>query len=275
MAGSTPRPNAMELPIQLISTDFDGTIFAEFERHPVPPGLQQLIADLQARGARWVINTGRDLTSLLEAIARARLAVQPDFLVLVEREIHVRDGASFTPLQPWNARCAADHAALFARIAPAIPGLAAWIRERFEAAVYSDPWSPFCLVARQNSDADVIHAYLNEYCAGVPELTVVRNDVYARFSHVAYSKGTALGEITGRLGLLPEKVFAAGDHLNDLPMLSRQWARWLGAPVNAIPPVKDAVRAGGGFISALPAGLGVEEALIWALESSQRPATAP
>lgn len=260
----------MDLPILLISTDFDGTVFSEFEKHPVPLGLQQLIADLQARGARWVINTGRDLTSLLEAVARARLMVQPDFLVLVEREIHMRDGASFNPLQPWNTRCAADHTQLFAAIAGDIPRLATWVRERFEAAVYADPWSPFCLVARQNSDADVIHAYLNDYCAGVPNLVVVRNDVYARFSHSAYSKGTTLGQIATTLGIPPEKTFAAGDHLNDLPMLSRKWARWLGAPANAIPQVKKAVRVGGGFISTLPAGLGVEQGLIWALESAQR-----
>ncbi len=259
----------MELPIELISTDFDGTVFSEFERQPVPPGLQQLIADLQARGARWVINTGRDLTSLLEAMARARLTVQPDFLVLVEREIHVRDGASFNPLEPWNSRCAADHARLFAEVAAEVPRLAAWVRERFEAAVYADPWSPFCLVARRNSDADVIHAWLNDYCAGVPNLTVVRNDVYARFSHAAYSKGSALGEICRSLGVSPERVFAAGDHLNDLPMLSRERARWLAAPANAIPAVKEAVRAGGGFVATLPAGLGVEQALIWALETAR------
>ncbi|MBK9137692.1 MAG: HAD family phosphatase [Verrucomicrobia bacterium] len=259
----------MELPFQLISTDFDGTVFSEFERQPVPPGLQQLLADLQARGARWVINTGRDLTSLLEAMARARLTVQPDFLVLVEREIHVRDGASFNPLEPWNSRCAADHAQLFAEVAADVPRLAAWVRERFEAAVYADPWSPFCLVARRNSDADVIHAWLNDYCAGVPNLTVVRNDVYARFSHAAYSKGSALGEICRGLGVSPERVFAAGDHLNDLPMLSRERARWLAAPANAIPAVKEAVRAGGGFVATLPAGLGVEQALIWALETAR------
>jgi hypothetical protein len=29
------------------------------------------------------------------------------------------------------------------------------------------------------------------------------------------------------------------------------------------------VRAGGGFISTLPAGLGVEEALVWALEAGR------
>jgi len=47
----------MDLPIKLISTDFDGTIFAEFETPPIAPPLVELIGQLQARGAKWVINT--------------------------------------------------------------------------------------------------------------------------------------------------------------------------------------------------------------------------
>ena len=78
----------MTLPIQLISTDFDGTLFAEFENPPIPEELQRLIAELQSRGAKWVINTGRDMSSLMEALAASRISVQPDYLVLVEREIH-------------------------------------------------------------------------------------------------------------------------------------------------------------------------------------------
>ena len=74
----------MSLPIKLISTDFDGTLHAEFENPPVPVDLQQLIGDLQSQGAKWVINTGRDLSSVMEGIARARLTVKPDFLVVVE-----------------------------------------------------------------------------------------------------------------------------------------------------------------------------------------------
>ena len=41
-------------------------------------------------------------------------------------------------------------------------------------------------------------------------LTVVRNDVYARFSHEAFNKGTALGEIAGQLGVTAAGTFAAG-----------------------------------------------------------------
>jgi len=48
----------MNLPIKLISTDFDGTLFAEFESPPIPAELTDLIGGLQAQGAKWVIPNG-------------------------------------------------------------------------------------------------------------------------------------------------------------------------------------------------------------------------
>ena len=71
--------------IKLISTDFDGTLFAEFENPPIAERLQQLIGELQARGVKWVINTGRDMSGLMEALGRSRVTIKPDYLVLVER----------------------------------------------------------------------------------------------------------------------------------------------------------------------------------------------
>ncbi len=252
----------MSLPIQLISTDFDGTLFAEFENPPIPESVQKLIGDLQARGAKWVINTGRDMSSLMEALARTQIPLEPDYLVLVEREIYCHTDSQYVGLEEWNAACARAHAELFARVREDVPRIVAWISTRFHARLYEDAYSPFCMVAGNNCDADVIHAYLTDYCRGIPHLTVVRNDVYARFSHEAFNKGTALGEITRRLGLNSEVVFAAGDWLNDLPMLSRRYARWLTAPSNAVEPVKQAVREQGGHVSELSHGNGVAEGLV-------------
>src|SRR6266511_3358517 len=212
----------MNLPFKLISTDFDGTFFAEFETPPVPEELQRLIGRLQEAGAKWVINTGRDLSSLLEALARAHLCVRPDYLVLVEREIYAHEKARYVGWEDWNRTCAQAH---------------------------------------------------QEYCARVPGLTVVRNDVYARFSHEAYSKGTALTEIARRLGVGPDHILAAGDHLNDLPMLTRERARWLVAPANAIELVKQTVRRQEGFVSDEPHGYGVARGLEFFLGSPARFAT--
>jgi HAD superfamily hydrolase (TIGR01484 family) len=250
--------------IQLISTDFDGTLFAEFANPPIPRRLQEMIGDLQTHGAKWVINTGRDLSSLMEALARARIAVEPDYLVLVEREIYRHHESLYLGIEEWNSRCTQTHAELFARVRPDLPGIIAWINARFHTRIYEDAYSPFCMVAANNGDADHIHEHLNEYCRRrAPDLAVVRNDVYVRFSHVAYNKGAALAEVTRRLGLRRDQVFAAGDHWNDLPMLSRAYARFLAAPCNAVAAVKEAVRRQEGYVSGLSHGEGVAEAIVF------------
>ena len=64
----------MNLPIKLISTDFDGTVHTDFEDPPVPSELESLIGALQQRGVIWIINTGRDLTSLLETLTKVGLS---------------------------------------------------------------------------------------------------------------------------------------------------------------------------------------------------------
>ena len=254
--------------IELISTDFDGTIFAEFENPPIPHRLLELIGEQQARGAKWVINTGRDMSSLMEALGRSQVDVEPDFLILVEREIYTHENSQYVGLEQWNSACTQAHAELFARIRPGIPAIVEWINARFHARIYEDSFSPFCLIANNNGDADVIHAYLEAYARTVPQLTVVRNDVYARFSHSDYNKGTALGHLAALLDLTPDNVFATGDWLNDLPMLDPRYARHLTAPANAIPAVKSAVEKHQGFISTRPHGHGVADGLAALLRKS-------
>jgi HAD superfamily hydrolase (TIGR01484 family) len=256
----------MALPIKLISTDFDGTLFAEFENPPVPLPLQSAIGHLQDHGARWVINTGRDLSSLLESLGRAHLPIKPDFLVAVEREIYVRQDSQFVEWEPWNRACAEAHRQLFERVRPDLPRLTAWIRRRFSATLYEDSYSPLCFIAEKNEDAEAIHNYLDDYCREVPGLTVVRNDIYARFSHSNFNKGSALDEIARLTSVSNDETFAAGDHLNDLPMLSREHARWLVAPDNAVDAVKAAVRSQNGYVSRFQNGHGVADGLEFCLK---------
>ena len=263
LAGSRQMP-----PIQLISTDFDGTLHADFETPPVPVELQNLIGRLQGLGAKWVINTGRDLSSVMEGIARARLTIRPDYLVVVEREIYLHQDSKFVQHETWNGACQRDHDELFGKIRHDVPRLVEWISKRFAATLYEDDYSPFCLVAENNDHADRIQEYLEDYARGVPSLSVVRNDVYARFSHVAYNKGTALGEIARELGVSREGIFAAGDHYNDVPMLSKEFAGCLVAPDNAIGPVKELVRRQGGYVSHQPWGHGVTRGLEHFLEEA-------
>ena len=257
----------MDYPIKLLSTDFDGTLHADFEEPRVALAAQRMISELQDKGAVWVINTGRELPSLLESLEQARLSIRPDYVVTVEREIHERREARYTGLADWNSRCGLAHEQLFAHVESDVPRLAGWISSRFEAKVYSDAYSPLCLIAQSSPDADIIHDYLNGYCRTVPNLTVVRNHIYARLSHADYNKGSALAEIAHRRGITSDQIVAAGDHLNDLPMLSSVFARWLIAPSNAVEEVKESVRQQNGYVSDEPYGYGLARGLEIILES--------
>lgn len=251
----------MPADIRLISTDFDGTIHEDFAHSPIPEALQARFAELQRRGVTWVINTGRDLSSLMESLGRAHCRVMPDYVVTVEREIHRHVKGHYQSVEPWNSRCVSDHAAIFQEHAPALAGLMARLEERFDATFYDDVWSPICAIARSNEQMDAIQAELEAFAAAVPALTPVRNDVYVRLSHRDYSKGTALQEIQRQLGLTAAQTLAAGDHLNDLPMLRREVAEWLVTPANGLPPVKAQVAEHGGFLATRRCGDGFLEAL--------------
>ena len=95
----------------------------------------------------------------------------------------------------------------------------------------------------------------------VPGFQFMRNTIYVRFCHEDYSKGTALAELGRLSGIARECIFAAGDHLNDLPMLDGTHAKWVACPGNAVEPVKNAVTKAGGFVATGICSYGVVEAL--------------
>ena len=252
----------MELPFDLISTDFDGTIYAEFEDPPILPEFERWIARLQEHGVKWVINTGRDFESLMFSLDHAALSVQPDYLVLVEREIHVREEGGFAEHAAWNRECEDRHREVFLSISKDVRELMAWIETTYPGThLYADIHSPMCVTARNNDESDAIQRRLEEYCESRKDLIWVRNDVYSRFSHTQYTKGTALREIAGNLGIPSDRILAAGDHLNDLPMLTTEVAGWLAAPRNAVPDVRERVEMEGGHVASRECSLGVVEAI--------------
>ncbi len=247
--------------LKLIATDFDGTIFQEFKSPPIPLELQEKFHYFQTNGCKWVINTGRDLLSILEGLTRAKLDIHPDFLITVEREIYIKKNGAFEPLLEWNTKCDQLHLKLFKKLKPLLPDLVRDINEQFKVTIYSDSYSPLCIIAQDNQTMDLVCQFLNRFCEKVPSLDVMRNDVYARFCHKDFNKGTALSEIIRLIGATSKFVFTAGDHINDLPMLDKRIATYIAAPSNAVDEVKKYVMAQNGFICSKPAGEGVSEAL--------------
>jgi len=95
----------------LLSTDFDGTILNHDLPAPMAPGFFDWIEqERQRREVIWVINTGRDWDSLQEELQSRQARFMPDWVVLVEREIHHLESGSLVPLNHWNQRCTETHA---------------------------------------------------------------------------------------------------------------------------------------------------------------------
>ena len=254
--------------IRLISTDFDGTIHDPSVAPPIPPELVDRIHAVHKSGTKWVLNTGRELHDVVAKIRSLQVGHFPDFIVTVERQIYHRSQDDYLDHADWNMACHAEHQALFAEAVDSLNHIRQWVEARFTARLYSDSWSPLCIVAMHSSDADHIHQWVMEECRRVPSLSVMRNTHYFRFNHVRYTKGTALGEIARLLRMDRDEVFAIGDHYNDIPMLDGTHAAWVAAPSNAIPEVKAVVSRAKGYLAARPYGLGVVDALNFFLDQS-------
>lgn len=255
-------PSVME-PL-LLSTDFDGTILNHDLPAPMASGFFDWIEEeRQRREVIWVINTGRDWTSLQLELESRQARFTPDWVVLVEREIHRlgSESGSLVSLEHWNKRCTEIHADLFTRADAAMQATRERLAVHEDLTMVHDVGSPLGLIAKDNAQADALEPDLLPMLNEFPEMQSVRNDIYFRFAHQDFHKGSCLETLLRETGLRPENCFAAGDNVNDLPMLDRQYAHYVTCPSNALPEVKEKVKNQGGFIADYPADKGIVQAL--------------
>ena len=249
--------------LQLISTDFDGTIVNHDAKPSVVPEMIAALRDLRAAGVKWAVNTGRTLWHMDDGLMREfALPVQPDYAIVEERDVYQRDpDGRWKPFGDWNERGVVSHDEMFRLAGPLLAEVLAFV-ERFEGVqnLYDKGRYIGCVTAN-NGDMDRLCAFLDKLRAGLPVFSYQRNTIYVRFCHEAYSKGTALGELARLLGFGRDEIFAAGDHHNDIPMLDGSFARWVTCPSNSCEEVKLTVRTAGGYLASGAASAGVVEAL--------------
>ena len=259
-------------PVLLISTDFDGTLVEHGNPAPFSPVLVEVLHALRARGVRWVINTGRSLSSLEEGLESFALPIHPDFAITTEREIFqpASDGRGWEDFGPWNARCAQLHNELFADAAPLLAPVVAFVQSETNAELqygrrtrrnHGTTAELAGVVANDNAEMDRIVARLDAIRRQMPKFSYQRNSIYLSFCHADYDKGTALAELGRLLGVPAAGTFAVGDHQNDLPMLTGVHARHVACPANSIDEVKQVVRGAGGYVAREGYSAGVIEAL--------------
>jgi len=251
-----------QLPAILLSTDFDGTILDHTLPSPLAPEFFDWLEVTRAkRKVIWVINTGRDWDMLAMELNARHARLWPDWVVLIEREVHRVEDKKSTPLTSWNLRCLDTHADLFTRASGAIEATRKELKMFKDLLVLEDIGSPLGMIAHSLEQADQVAETVQPLLQQFPEMRLVQNTVYFRFAHMDFHKGSALSVIAAEEGIPVSHCFAAGDHLNDLPMLDKKYAAMLACPANAIDAVKQQVRQQNGFVATETAAAGILQAL--------------
>ncbi len=249
--------------LQLLSTDFDGTLVNHDVKPPVVADLFTALRELRERGMKWLVNTGRSLWHLDDGLKREyKFPIQPDFAIVEERDIYLRarDGG-WEPLDGWNGRASRDHAELFRLATPLLAEVLAFMEMLNGAEAIYERGRFVGAVTRTVADMDRFCLFLDKLAKRLPLFGYQRNSIYVRFCHHAYSKGTALGELARQLGVARDGIMATGDHHNDLAMLDGQFAAMVACPGNSCEEVKAAVRSAGGYLANGHASEGVVESM--------------
>ncbi|HSI13382.1 MAG TPA: HAD-IIB family hydrolase, partial [Chthoniobacter sp.] len=248
--------------IKLLSTDFDGTIVDHDATPRVSPDFFEMLDRLRERGVLWAVNTGRVLWHIEEGLHELQFPVAPDFVLTSEREVfHRGPDGRWQDFGDWNVRCAKEHDKLFAQASTLLADIEEFLAKHTKAHPIYEGERLIGLAAESDDEMGAIVEFLARECKRVPGFQFMRNTIYVRFCHEAYSKGTALGELARLTGISRDEIFAAGDHYNDLPMLDGRHAKWVACPGNAVEAVKIGVRAAGGYTAEGVCSAGVVEAL--------------
>jgi HAD superfamily hydrolase (TIGR01484 family) len=253
----------MPRPIRLLSTDFDGTIVSRVSQPVLDDACMNLIRDLQAEGTLWAVNTGRSVDLLQSGLDDFSFPIRPDFILTSERDVH-KPGANGNPWEAfgdWNERCAREHTDLFRSASSILKEVIHFVNSKTRARIIYEPQGPAGLITATEEEMDRVVDFINTARAQQPQFHYQRNTVYLRFCHADYHKGAVLGELARLLEIDRSEIFAAGDHHNDISMLDGKFAALTACPANAIPEVKEAVRASGGYVATKEHGAGVHEAL--------------
>lgn len=251
--------------IRLISTDFDGTLISRVSEPVLNEECMGLIRDLQESGAIWAINTGRSVDLLESGLTDFAVPIRPDFILTSERDVF-RPGANgekWEPFGDWNEKVARDHAELFTSAHSILTEVVDFVTQKTKARLLYHSAGLEGLVAENDAEIERIVEFIDKARAHEPKFHYQRNTIYLRFCHADYHKGAVLAELARLVNVPREEIFAAGDHHNDVSMLDGNVAAMPSCPANAIPEVKDAVRAADGYVAQKEHGAGVHEALLY------------
>lgn len=249
--------------LHLLSTDFDGTLVGFSSDGICSGAFAEVLNEHRNNGGLWAINTGRGIHHAREGIAKFGAPASPDFLLTNEREVFRRCvNGDWESHGDWNRLCESRHEELFEQSKGLLHEIQNLVGLHEGSQVIHENSLPVGLITATEQQMEDLAGEILEMTGSVPNFSFQRNTIYLRFCHSDYDKGSALSELCRLEGIARDHVFCAGDHYNDLPMLTLDRAAMLACPANAIDVVQDAVRAAGGHVALKRYADGVAEGIL-------------
>lgn len=248
--------------IRLLSTDFDGTLIGHQPDARTAKSLFDALTSLRRNGAVWAVNTGRQLWFALEGLEQAHLPHDPEYVLSSEKDIYRRvEEGSWEAFGDWNAKTEKQTLDLFGRAEHVFSAIKRLTASEDGIEILYENGRLAGLMTADSAMMDRTADLVREVSADLPEFSFNRNDVWMRFTHREIHKGSSLTELGRLLDIPREEVLAIGDHHNDLPMLDGSAAGMVACPSNAVREVQEIVRRNKGYVSPLPWGEGVADAI--------------
>lgn len=248
--------------IELLATDFDGTVFRYGNESPLYAAFAERLERLRARGGVWVVCTGRSLGRLRKATrVMARAGIVPDYAITSHYMVFSFSSGIALPLPLLSLRIYMEQMRKARLVQDVVQAMIKDLQEFGHRPRFSTVTRRY-MRAQLPSCADAVAAAERlTLMIGDSSVQVhgVDTDVEARGDPI--DKGVALMLLAEHIGIGPEKTLTIGDGRTDLPTMQPGVAAWVGCPANSKPEVVERVIRRKGHVARADALTGVIEVI--------------
>ena len=240
--------------IRLLVTDLDGTLVGRGSGDlPLYEDFRGVLKQLRREhGALWVISTGRSLRSFEGVFSPLRIMdILPDFVIVRHAYIYRRTRSGrYRPHYSWNFQIRYHIWSSRLYVKEAL--------EKWHSLVTGSVDHVTTVYHHRNrlsmrfdnaTDADNVAEILKKKARGFKYLRVFHFENEVDIRMVPFTKGLALQELAGRLGIPAREILAIGNGHNDISMLDGNAAGMVGCPSNSETDVFAVVNRSGGHIA--------------------------
>ena len=250
--------------IKLIVTDLDGTLIGNDNEFAFCSRLSELLGEYRSKcDTVWAICSGRHARSVRESVETLhQMGLDPDYVIVRNAFVYATGRHDWHPKVFWNVGIRLHMIMSFFYLKSSLRDWQREINRTFKNVIcVYEKRNRFCLRFRNREDADKGAEILRRKAKVYSHLRVYQYLSEVEVRSITYTKGMAVEELAGRLGIKRSETLCIGNGASDLSMLDGTFATMTGCPSNAEMDIIDEVHRNAGYIAEGKSMEGVVEIL--------------